>query len=70
MKAALWTGVLVVLPGAWFYAQGEALRWFTDGSLLACSARSSTGSARTPSGSRGHVAACSGAPTRSRCPPS
>ena len=31
MKAALWTGVLVVLPGAWFYAQGEVLRWFTDG---------------------------------------
>ena len=31
MRAALWTVVLVVLPGAWFYAQAEALRWFTDG---------------------------------------
>jgi hypothetical protein len=24
-------GLLVVLPGAWFVAQGEALRWFADG---------------------------------------
>ena len=31
MKAALWTGLLVVLPGAWFVAQGEALRWFLEG---------------------------------------
>ncbi len=31
MRAALWTGVLVVLPGAWFLAQGAALNWFTGG---------------------------------------
>jgi hypothetical protein len=31
MKAALLAGALVVLPGAWFIAQGEALRWFLEG---------------------------------------
>ena len=31
MRAVLWTGVLVLLPGIWFVAQGEALRWFVDG---------------------------------------
>ncbi|GAA4400500.1 hypothetical protein GCM10023168_09320 [Fodinibacter luteus] len=31
MRAALWTGVLVVLPGIWFVLQGEALRWFSEG---------------------------------------
>ena len=31
MRAALWTGVLVMLPGMWFITQGEALRWFADG---------------------------------------
>ena len=31
MRAALWAGFLVVLPGIWWFAQGEALRWFSDG---------------------------------------
>ena len=31
MRAALLTGALVVLPGAWFVAQGELLRWLGDG---------------------------------------
>ncbi len=31
MKAALTLGVLVVLPGAWFVAQGELLRWLGEG---------------------------------------
>jgi hypothetical protein len=31
MRAALWTGILVVLPGLWFLAQGAALNWFTGG---------------------------------------
>lgn len=31
MRVALLTGALVVLPGAWFIAQGEALRWFLEG---------------------------------------
>ena len=31
MRAALTMGVLVVLPGAWFVAQSEVLRWFVDG---------------------------------------
>jgi hypothetical protein len=31
MRAALVAGALVVLPGAWFIAQGEALRWFLEG---------------------------------------
>ena len=31
MSAVLWTVLLVVLPGAWIIAQGEALRWFTEG---------------------------------------
>ncbi len=31
MRAALWTGILVVLPGFWFLAQGAALNWFTGG---------------------------------------
>ena len=29
MRATLWTGILVVLPGVWFIAQGTALNWFT-----------------------------------------
>jgi hypothetical protein len=31
MEAALWTVFLVVLPGIWWFAQGEALTWFTEG---------------------------------------
>ena len=31
MRAAVTMGVLVVLPGAWFVAQGELLRWLGDG---------------------------------------
>ena len=31
MRAALALGVLVALPGAWFVAQGEVLRWLGDG---------------------------------------
>jgi hypothetical protein len=31
MRATLWTGILVVLPGVWFVAQGAALNWFTGG---------------------------------------
>jgi hypothetical protein len=31
MRAALLAGALVMLPGAWFVAQGEALRWFLEG---------------------------------------
>jgi hypothetical protein len=31
MRATLWTGILVVLPGIWFIAQGAALNWFTGG---------------------------------------
>ena len=31
MRAALLTGALVVLPGAWFVAQGELLRWLGEG---------------------------------------
>ena len=31
MRAALTLGVLVALPGAWFVAQGEVLRWLGDG---------------------------------------
>jgi hypothetical protein len=31
MRAALLAGALVVLPGAWFVAQGELLRWLGDG---------------------------------------
>jgi hypothetical protein len=31
MRAALLTVGLVVLPGIWFFAQSEALNWFTGG---------------------------------------
>ncbi|HET6966779.1 MAG TPA: hypothetical protein VFI44_00815 [Ornithinibacter sp.] len=31
MRAALTLGVLIALPGAWFVAQGEVLRWLGDG---------------------------------------
>ena len=31
MRAALLTLGLVVLPGFWFFAQGAALNWFTEG---------------------------------------
>jgi hypothetical protein len=31
MRAALWTVFLVVLPGLWFFASGEALAWFCEG---------------------------------------
>jgi hypothetical protein len=31
MEAALWTVFLVVLPGIWWFASGEALTWFTEG---------------------------------------
>ena len=31
MRAALWTVFLVALPGIWFFAQGEALTWFSEG---------------------------------------
>ncbi len=31
MRAALGAGILIVLPGAWFIAQGAALNWFTGG---------------------------------------
>ena len=31
MRAALTMGALVVLPGAWFVAQGELLRWMGEG---------------------------------------
>ena len=31
MRAALLTGALVVLPGAWFVAQGELLKWLGEG---------------------------------------
>jgi hypothetical protein len=31
MEAALWTVFLVVLPGIWWIASGEALTWFTEG---------------------------------------
>jgi hypothetical protein len=31
MAAALWTMFLVALPGAFFFAQGGALTWFTGG---------------------------------------
>ncbi len=31
MTAALWTVFLVALPGIWWFAQGEALTWFSEG---------------------------------------
>ena len=31
MRATLWTMFLIVLPGIWFFAQGEALTWFSEG---------------------------------------
>jgi hypothetical protein len=31
MRAALWTVFLLALPGIWFFAQGEALTWFSEG---------------------------------------
>ena len=31
MEAALWTVFLVALPGIWWFAQGEALTWFSEG---------------------------------------
>jgi hypothetical protein len=31
MRAAVTMGALVVLPGAWFVAQGEVLRWLSEG---------------------------------------
>jgi hypothetical protein len=31
MRAALWTVFLVALPGIWWFAQGEALTWFSEG---------------------------------------
>ena len=31
MRAALWTGLLVVLPGIWWFATGAALQWFCEG---------------------------------------
>ena len=31
MRATLGTLFLVTLPGLWFFAQGEALTWFTEG---------------------------------------
>jgi len=31
MEAGLWTLFLVALPGIWYFAQGGALTWFTEG---------------------------------------
>lgn len=31
MRAALWTVFFVALPGIWFFAQGDALTWFSEG---------------------------------------
>ena len=70
MRAALWTGVLVVLPGLWFFAQGAALNWFTDGEpprLLRPLVRRLRAARRAPAGSG--AGGCSGARCRSRCRP-
>ena len=70
MRAALWTGVLVVLPGVWFVAQGAALNWFTGGEpprLLRPLVRRLRPHAERLRRWRG--AGCSAARCRSRCRP-
>ena len=50
MRAALWTVFLVVLPGLWFVAPGEALAGSARASRRACCDPWSGGCGRTPSG--------------------